>query len=122
MRLTEERSDPRQPLHLSLRFHILHEGNSKQFSSETSNVSLSGFFMRTHVRLKLGTLLSLSLRIPPSVPGGDRLYFHCTGRVIHEQQFPGGRQGYGVHIEQALPRPASPGTKHQETDARIAWR
>ena len=104
MQQIRERSNPRQPLQVPLRFRSLDEDNSDgpETLSETSNISQSGLFMHTHLRLKLGAPLSLSLRIPTSLSGGGRYYFHCRGHVVHEQQLPGGHQGYGVQFDQVL--------------------
>jgi hypothetical protein len=104
MRETAERSTPRQPLQVPLRFRVLDEesSNAGETFSETSNISQAGLFMYTHLRLKLGTPLSLSLRIPTSLSGSGRYYFHCRGHVVHEQKLPGGHQGYGVKFDQVL--------------------
>jgi len=102
MREMRERSEPRQPLHLPLRFRVLDEEKSDLVSSETANISPCGLFMHTRARLKIGTVLSLSLRIPTTISGSYRFYFHCTGRVIHERLYPGGYHGYGVQFEKAL--------------------
>jgi hypothetical protein len=102
MRRTRERSDPRQLLQLPLRFRVMSEERSDLIASETANISPCGLFMHTGVRLKVGTPLSLSLRIPTAISGSYRFYFQCTGRVIHEQQYVGGSQGYGVQFERAL--------------------
>jgi hypothetical protein len=101
MWVTKERADFRQPLQLPLRFRILSDQNHKSIPSETANISPSGIFMHTPVRLKVGTALQLSIRIPLLVSGSNGFHFRCMGRVVHEQKFPGGDQGYGVRFERA---------------------
>jgi hypothetical protein len=99
MWVTKERADFRQPLQLPLRFRILDDQSPRSIPSETSNISPSGIFMHTPVRLKVGTPLQLSIQIPLFVSGSNGFHFRCTGRVVHEQKFPSGDQGYGVQFE-----------------------
>jgi PilZ domain len=99
MLTTKQRADFRQPLQLPVRFRVLHDANPKAIPSETANLSPSGMFMHTRVRLKVGTPLSVSIRIPLFVSGSNGFQFRCMGRVVHEQQFPDGDRGYGVHFE-----------------------
>jgi PilZ domain len=99
MLVAKERADFRQPLQLPVRFRVMHDANPKSIPSETANISPSGMFMHTRVRLKVGTPLSLSIRIPLFVSGSNGFQFRCMGRVVHEQKFPDGARGYGAHFE-----------------------
>jgi hypothetical protein len=70
--------------------------------SETANISPSGLFMPSRVRLKIGELLSLSVQIPTDISGSYRCYFHCNGVVVHEQLLSLDGVGYGVKFEGML--------------------
>jgi len=96
-----QRSSPRQALRLPLYFRILKDG-CELIYSETANISQSGLFMPSRVRLKLGELLSLSVQIPTDISGSYRCYFHSGGVVVHEQPLSLDGAGYGVKFEGTL--------------------
>ena len=96
-----QRSAPRQALRLPLYFRILGD-DCELIYSETANISQTGLFMPSRVRLKLGELLSLSVQIPTDISGSYRCYFHSNGAVVHEQPLSLGGVGYGVKFEGTL--------------------
>lgn len=99
----EKRTSPRQSLQIPLRFHSVEMAASDpEIASETSNISRSGLFMRSPLRLKIDEALSLTLRVPTYLSGAARAELQCTGRVIHERRLPSGDLGYGIRFEQML--------------------
>jgi hypothetical protein len=109
MPVLEKRYSPRQSARIPLRFRALNltSGTASppenELISETSNISMTGLFMRSPRRLPLGTPLSLTLRVPTSISGSYRSFVHCLGHVVHECAFPDGNHGYGIHFTQVLP-------------------
>jgi hypothetical protein len=103
MQKLEKRNSPRQALHIPLRFHSIEmAATDPDITSETSNISHTGLFMRSPLRLKIGEPLALSLRVPTYLSGSARSDVQCAGRVIHERRLPSGDLGYGVRFEQIL--------------------
>lgn len=99
----EKRTSPRQMLQIPLRFHSIEMAASDpEIASETSNISRSGLFMRSPLRLKIDEALSLTLRVPTYLSGAARSELQCTGRVIHERRMSNGDLGYGIRFEQIL--------------------
>src|SRR5579863_4634657 len=87
MQKLEKRTTPRQTLQIAVRFHSGEmEAVDPEIISETSNISSSGIFMRSPLRLKPGDRLALTLRIPTYLSGNPRSDVQCTGRVIHERR------------------------------------
>jgi len=96
----EKRSCPRQSLQIPLRFHSIEmAATDPDAASETSNISRSGLFMRSPLRLKIDEIVSLTLRVPTYLSGSARSEAQCAGRVIHERRVPSGDLGYGVRLE-----------------------
>jgi hypothetical protein len=96
-----QRSALRQALRLPLYFRDV-SNDSDLIYSETANVSQTGLFMPSRVRLRIGALLSLSVQIPTDISGSYRCYFHSAGSVVHERELPLGVFGYGVKFEGTL--------------------
>ena len=103
MQKLEKRINPRQSLQIPLRFHSVEMASSDpEIASETSNISRTGLFMRSPLRLRVGEPLTLTLRVPTYLSGSARTDVQCTGRVVHERRLPSGDLGYGVEFEQML--------------------
>jgi hypothetical protein len=103
MQNLEKRAAPRQTLQIQVRFHCSEmEASDPEIASETFNISPTGLFMRSPLRLKPGDRLALTLRIPTYLSGSPRSDVQCTGRVVHERRLPTGELGYGIHFEQML--------------------
>lgn len=103
MQNLEKRNSPRQALQIPLRFHSVEmAATDPEITSETSNISRTGLFMRSPLRLKIGEPLALTLRVPIYLSGSARSDVHCAARVIHERRLPSGDLGYGVRFEQVL--------------------
>ena len=103
MQKLEKRTTPRQALQIAVRFHSGDmEAADPDITSETSNISRSGLFMRSPLRLKPGEMLALTLRVPTYLSGSARADVQCVGRVIHERRLSTGELGYGIHFEQLL--------------------
>lgn len=67
----------------------------------TGLVSLfqNGFVISSPRKLRLGSLLSIRMRMPPERPGGNFSHHRCAGRVVAEQRVEGGALGYKVVFE-----------------------
>ena len=103
MQKLEKRTSPRQSLQIPLRFRSVEVGSTEpEFASETTNISRSGLFMCSPLRLKLGVPLAMTLRVPTYLSGSARSVVKCMGRVVHERHLPNGDIGYGIHFEQML--------------------
>ena len=103
MQKFEKRISPRQLLQIPLRFHPGESDPTEaEISSETCNISRTGLFMRSPLRLKIGEPVALTLRVPTYLSGRARSDVQCSGIVIHERRLPSGDLGYGVHFEQML--------------------
>lgn len=71
----------------------------------TGLVSLfqNGFVITSPRKLRLGSLLSIRMRMPPETPGGNSSHRRCAGRVIGEQRVSNGELGYKVVFESPSP-------------------
>ena len=110
MQKLEKRNSPRQALQIPLRFHSVEmAATDPDVNSETSNISRTGLFMRSPLRLKIGEPLSMILRVPTYLSGSARSAVECQGRVVHERRLPSGDLGYGIRFEELLSfqRPAN---------------
>ena len=69
--------------------------------AESENVSQRGVYFYTHVALKIGAVLELTLRIPKELFGRMSGEVKCIARIIHIRQgaLPGDKAGIGLHIE-----------------------
>lgn len=104
--MTDTRRLTRWPLGLPIRFRILHHDRTvgSEISSETVNISQSGLFLHTQLRLTVGDALLVSLHLPKERTASRCCYVHCVGHVIREQKLPGGQHGYGIRFNQELSR------------------
>ena len=95
----EKRTSPRYDLRVLVRFHCIEEGSAEsEIVSQTANISDSGLFLHSTIRLRVGVPLSLTLRVPTSVSGGARALVRCLGHIVHAQS---ARDwiGYGVQFD-----------------------
>lgn len=104
MRNFDKRWFPRYLLSVPVRFRCFETVcKDVEIPTKTLNVSRSGLFISSPLRLGLGSYLSLRLRLPAEVAGGFFNEFKCKGRIVHEQRLKDGTHGYGVEIERAEP-------------------
>lgn len=104
MRNADNRWFPRYLLNVPVRFRCFEiVCKDVEIATKTLNVSRSGLFMTSPLRLGLGSCLSLSLRVPTEISGSPFGEFRCKGRVVHEQSQKDGTFGYGVEIERTEP-------------------
>ncbi len=71
-----------------------------QHSAQAVRICHNGFVITSRRKLKIGSVLSLRLYIPPDVSGGP--FWECRltyGRVAKEQALKNGGCGYKVEIE-----------------------
>ncbi len=105
----EKRISPRQSLQIPIHFHSLELGaDEPEVTSETSNISRTGIFMRSPLPLKVGASLALTLRVPTYLSRRARSDVYCGGRVVHERRLPNGDIGYGIQFERVLPFQQAP--------------
>ena len=104
MRSFDKRWFPRYLVSVPVRFRCFETVcKDVEIPTKTLNVSRSGLFVSSPLRLGLGSYLSLRLRLPGEVSGSFLSEFKCKGRVVHEQSLRDGTHGYGVEIERAEP-------------------
>jgi PilZ domain len=104
MKNFDKRWFPRYQLSVAVRFRCFEVVcKDVEIPTKTLNVSRSGLFMSSPLRLGLGSYMSLKLRLPPEVSGSFFSEFRCKGRVVHERNLQDGIYGYGVEIERAEP-------------------
>ena len=95
----------RQLIPVSFRYSDLGSG-APEHTTQAVSFSQNGFVIISPERLKIGSLLSLRLRVPPEVSGGPFWESHCAdARVVTEQLLKGGELGYRVTINDDALRP-----------------
>jgi hypothetical protein len=97
----ERRIDTRVNVCVPLRFRALNNPGATEQTAESENISQRGLFFMTHVPLKIGTPVEVSLRMPQAIAGQVSNDVKCVARVVHVRQnsAPGGKLGIGVYIE-----------------------
>ena len=63
----------------------------------------NGFVISSPKKLRLGSILSIRIRMPAETPGGNFSYRRCAGRVVAEQRVTGGALGYRIVFESPSP-------------------
>jgi hypothetical protein len=101
MSSSERRLDTRVNISVPLRFRALNNPGSTDQAAESENISQRGMYFLTHVPLKIGTPVEVSLRMPPELSGMVASEVKCVARVVHvtPSSAPGGMLGIGLHIE-----------------------
>lgn len=80
-----------------------HGSENVEYATNTVSIFPNGFVLTSPRKLKLGSALSLKLRLPPESPGCPFRESGCMGCVMAEQKLEDGTLGYRVEIEAALP-------------------
>lgn len=101
MSSSERRLDTRVNICVPLRFRALNNPGATEQTAESENISQRGLFFSTHVPLKVGTSVEVSLRMPQELAGKASSDVKCVARVVHVRQSasPKGLLGIGLHIE-----------------------
>ncbi len=101
MSSSERRIDTRVNICVPLRFRALNNPGSTEQTAESENISQRGMYFMTHVPLKVGTPVEVSLRMPQELAGRVASDVKCVARVVHVRPgaAPGGKLGVGLHIE-----------------------
>jgi len=60
--------------------------------------------MTSAMRLEVGAVITLVLRVPTEISGSVSSELQRMGRVIHEQLTKDGKLGYGVKLAAVAPR------------------
>jgi hypothetical protein len=106
MKSSEKRLNPRYLLLIPLSFRGSDLNSAKpEISTRTVNISRSGLFLRSPHRLRVGSELSLSLRLPTETPGSAFSQFRCRGLVVRDGILFDGASGYGIELEQVTRLP-----------------
>ena len=104
MRIHEKRTSPRYAIKVLVRFHCIEEGSAdSEIVSQTANISNSGLFLYSTIRLRVGVPLSLTLRVPTSVTDSARSHIQCLGHIVHAQPVARDQIGYGVQFDNFCP-------------------
>jgi len=102
MQKEDRRVLPRYQVHIPPRFHAigLIEETAEELT-ESLNISRRGVYFASQARLRVGTPVELTLRMPREVTGTEAIEARCFGRIIHLQAglYADGRTCYGVEIE-----------------------
>lgn len=115
----EKRRNVRHAVQLQASFRALDYFQNVEIPGETRNVSRYGVFLTSRVLLKVGAPLRLALHTHAPVADSAFGPHWSKARIVHAQALNNGTMGYGVEIEQALPRISSP--KTGDEDVQIAW-
>jgi hypothetical protein len=101
MSSSERRIDTRVNVCVPLRFRALNNPGSTEQAAESENLSQRGMYFMTHIPLKVGTPVEVSLRMPQELAGKMSSDVKCVARVVHvtPSLTPGGMLGIGLHIE-----------------------
>jgi len=101
MSSSERRIDARVNISVPLRFRALNNPGSTEQTAESENISQRGMYFLTHVPLKVGTPVEVSLRMPLELAGKMSSDVKCVARVVYvtPSSAPGGMLGIGLHIE-----------------------
>jgi hypothetical protein len=75
------------------------DSGAEECSTETVCISSQCFVMASPKRLRIGSLLSLRMRVPVEISGSARREMRASGRVESEEQLEDGSIGYKVIIE-----------------------
>lgn len=91
-------------LPIPVSFRCLEFGSDTiEYATETISIFHNGFVLSSPRKLRVGSLLSLRLRIPTEISGGLFRETRCTACVALEQRLKSGALAYRVEIEMALP-------------------
>jgi hypothetical protein len=98
----ERRNNPRVDTRVELQYRALGTPELPLQRAESENISQRGIFFMTDDPPKVGTLLEISLQMPPELGvqlGGE---VRCLARVvrIQHESAESERSGIGLHIEQ----------------------
>jgi hypothetical protein len=77
---------------------------AEEYLAETVCISETWFLIRTPHSLKLGSLLSLRLRVPSEFSGSPFSEVHRDGRVVSGHRLDDGSLGDEVTIDPSVPR------------------
>ena|SRR5579863_1015777 len=101
MSSSERRIDSRVNISVPLRFRALNNPGATEQTAQSENLSQRGMYFMTHVALKVGTPVEVSLRMPSELAGKLSNDVKCVARVVHvtPSSAPGGMLGIGLHIE-----------------------
>jgi hypothetical protein len=70
-----------------------------EYSTGLFSLFQNGCVLSSPRKLRLGSLLSIRMQMPPETPGGRFAHRRYAGRVVGEQRVNGGALGYKVMFE-----------------------
>jgi len=100
---TEERHpSPLEELPIPVSFRCLDPGTAAiDYATQVFRIFQNGFVITSPRKLRIGSLLSLRLRIPLELEDGVLRELRCPGRVVAEEARNGGELQYRVEVENA---------------------
>jgi hypothetical protein len=95
-RRASRRHDVKTPLRVGLWKSAIPEQ-----AAESENISKDGMFFSTDLRLSVGTVVEVLLKMPEEVTGEPTAEWRCTGHVVRVEpvKSPGGEQRVGVQFD-----------------------
>jgi PilZ domain len=96
----ERRYAPRRRIKIPFRFEIRNSELAPDWENlmqrtETDNVSKAGLFFQTHLQLKIGARLDMTI----AMPGENGSQWACCGHVARVRQMPNGDRGIGLQFD-----------------------
>jgi hypothetical protein len=100
MAISDRRIARRFKLRVPLRFQNIDTHPKSRHAAKSINVSTSGVYFETDLKLKVGQVVEVRMRMPKRVAGkltNERCF---TGRVVHiePKKIPPGHTGIGVYF------------------------
>lgn len=100
MSAKDRRFTPRHKLQIPLIVQSLAVSNSPPQATESSDLSIRGFYFSSEQSFEIGTPVKVLLRMPEQITGKPSPKWSCMGRVVRVDPGEGskGRRGIGVEI------------------------
>jgi hypothetical protein len=100
MSANDRRFTPRHKLQIPLVIQPLAGSNAGSQTTESTDVSIRGFYFSSDESLEIGTPVKVLLRMPEQITGRPSPKWSCMGRVVRVDASGGhdGRRGIGVEI------------------------
>jgi len=72
-----------------------------EHSGQSENISEQGMFFATDLRMGVGTVIELVLKMPQEITGEPEAEWRCTGHVVRVSKVDSevGKQGIGVQFD-----------------------
>jgi len=100
MSAKDRRFTPRHKLQIPLVIQSLTGSHAPSQNTESTDLSIRGFYFSSDESLEIGTPVKVLLRMPEQITGKPSPEWSCMGRVVRVDPDggPNGRRGIGVEI------------------------